>query len=34
MGGQGIRPALDLGDAAGELGKRIPRHENACAHGL
>ena len=29
-----LRPALDLGDAAGELGKPIPRHENACAHGL
>ena len=27
-------PALDFGDAAGEPGKRLPRHENACAHGL
>jgi hypothetical protein len=28
------RPALDLGNAAGELGKSLSRHESACAHGL
>ena len=33
-GGRSVWPALDLGNAAGELGKPLPRHENACAHGL
>lgn len=32
-GGQGNRPALDLGDLLAQPGKPLPCHENACAHG-